>query len=94
MVMYLGSYFIFIDYESIRKIIFLFYSSYISYFIGYKTNYNLLWKLSTLFYYTSIIFFIPAVKENNNTNNMVEVRLPLFWHVKGIYSCHGTVSLV
>ncbi len=88
LVLYLGSYLIFIDYESIRKIIFLFYSTYITYFIGYKTRYNLLWKLSSLFYYLSLIFFIPSVLENNNTNKMVEVTLPLFWHIEGIYSCH------
>lgn len=83
-----GILFLINDYESSRKILFIFQSIVVSCFIGYKSDYNTLWIISIVLYISSIISFLPCVIKNNNTNDMVEVCLSVFWHKYGRNGCH------
>lgn len=87
-VLFFGIISILLDYEIMRKIILGIQTTYLSLFIGNQIKYNNLWKYSMLFYYLSLVSFIPSMIENNNTTKMVDSILPVFWHKKGIYGCH------
>ncbi len=74
--------------ETVRKKLFILQLIFVMVFIGYKSQWNILWIISSVLYICSLIVFIPCVLKNNNTNDMVEVCLPVIWHKKGRNGCH------